>query len=568
MLLLHLAYPVRQQAANQTRVRANAPEATALHRNAFFLLGVTTRDSRRRIVELAEEKSLSLDAEVCSKARADLTSPRNRLAVEMAWLPGLSPSRAATLVGGLRAHLAAIRRLGNTPVLAHANLIAAGFELLDPQMDAKEWAAWILHIATTADQIEPEPVLRAINEDRAVAGFPQVTSLEAVEEELSSRRHCYKQSVRDAINTLPAMKLVEVLNGVVKEATQDGARHAPALVDEIVDAYALETQRFLQQESENVLKLVENARESAKKGPEIVNALLDRLAEVVRKWDRVAQPIQLSMKSRGLDHEMSHELAYKIRSLGIDLHNEYGMLEAAQRVTLLLQEVFAELPSVVERLEEDSAAIEELFKKRELQREVAEWEQAITYQTELGLLFKDTLAISPRGVQWKNQLYPLQAVTRVRWGATRHSVNGIPTGTTYTLCFGDDRNLSKVETNKESVFDEFQSRLWKAVKGRLLFSLLTGLRDGKKYRFADMILDDMGAEITRHKTFGADERVYCKWAQLKVWSVNGSFVVGLNDDKKVYSTLSYLETDNAHLVEAAIRMKFKNGEARLSSILL
>jgi len=486
----------------------------------------------------------------------------------MAWLPGLSPSRAATLVGGVRTHLAAIKRLDNTPVLAHANLIAAGFELLDPEMDAKEWAAWILHIARTADQIEPEPVMRAINEDRAVAGFPQVTSLEAVEEELSFRRHYYKQSVRDAINTLPPMKLVEVLNGVVKEATQDGTRHAPALVDEIVDAYALETQRFLQQESENVLKLVENARESAKKGSKVVNTLLDRLTEVVRKWDRVAQPIQVSMKSRGLDHEMSHELAYKIRSLGIDLHNEFGMLDGAQRVTLLLQEVFAEVPSVVERLEEDSVAIEELFKKREqTQREVAQWEQAITYQAELGIIFKDTLAISPRGVQWKDQLYPLDAVTRVRWGATRHSVNAIPTGTTYTLCFGDERNLSKVVTNNESVFDEFQSRLWKAVAVPLLTALLTGLRDGKKYRFADMILDDMGAEITRHKTFGADERVYCKWAQLQAWSVNGSFVVGLTDNKKVYSTLSYLETDNAHLVEAAIRMKFKNGEARLSSVL-
>jgi hypothetical protein len=42
-------------------------------------LGVTTRDDRRRIVELAEEKSLELDHEVCQKARSDLTNPRTRL---------------------------------------------------------------------------------------------------------------------------------------------------------------------------------------------------------------------------------------------------------------------------------------------------------------------------------------------------------------------------------------------------------------------------------------------------------------------------------------------------------
>jgi hypothetical protein len=552
----------------QARVRSDAPEATALHHNAFFLLNVTTRDSRRSITELSEAKALSLDSDLCSKARADLTNPRNRLAIEVAWLPGVSPSRAATLVGGLKAHLAAIRRLANTPVLAHANLIAAGFELLDPDMEAKEWAEWILHIATTVDEIDPESVMRSINEDRAVAGFPQITSIEFVEEELSARRRYYKDSVRDAINRLPPMKLVEAINEVVKEATGDGERHAPALVDEILDAYELETQRFLQREAENVRKLIENARAFAKKWCKVVDNLLDSLDDVVRKWDRVAQPIQLSMKSRGLDHEMSHDLAYKIRSLGIDLHNEYGMLEGAQRITNLLREVFAELPSVVERLAEDSTAIEGLFEKREeAQREVAEWEQSISFRTELGLIFKDTLAISPRGVQWKNQIFPLDSITRLRWGATRHSVNGIPTGTTYTLCFGDQQHLATVETHKEQVFEEFQSKLWKAVAASLLTAMLTGLREGKKYRFADLVLDDMGAEITKHKTFRADERIYGNWSQLHVWSSNGWFVVGLKDDKKAYSQLSYLGTDNARLVEAAIRMKFKNSDPRLSSIL-
>jgi hypothetical protein len=61
-------------------------------------LGVTTRDNRRRIVELAEEKSLELDHDVCQKARSDLTNPRTRLSVEIAWLPGVSPRKAIQLV--------------------------------------------------------------------------------------------------------------------------------------------------------------------------------------------------------------------------------------------------------------------------------------------------------------------------------------------------------------------------------------------------------------------------------------------------------------------------------------
>ncbi|HDS1391584.1 TPA: hypothetical protein QEK39_001299 [Stenotrophomonas maltophilia] len=57
---------------------------TALHQSAFAVLGVTIRDNRRRIVELAEEKSLELDHDVCQKARSDLTNPRTRLNAEIA----------------------------------------------------------------------------------------------------------------------------------------------------------------------------------------------------------------------------------------------------------------------------------------------------------------------------------------------------------------------------------------------------------------------------------------------------------------------------------------------------
>jgi hypothetical protein len=92
-------------------------------------LGVTTRDDRRRIVELAEEKSLELDHDVCQKARSDLTNPRSRLSVEMAWLPGVSPRKASQLVENLLHNPMAIREESGLPTLAHLNLLAAAFEL-------------------------------------------------------------------------------------------------------------------------------------------------------------------------------------------------------------------------------------------------------------------------------------------------------------------------------------------------------------------------------------------------------------------------------------------------------
>ena len=85
--------PSRRSAPQIISVKTT-PSATPFYtepvmfQNAFQLLGATVRDDRRRIVELAEEKSLELDHEACQKARSDLTSPRTRLSVEMGWLPG------------------------------------------------------------------------------------------------------------------------------------------------------------------------------------------------------------------------------------------------------------------------------------------------------------------------------------------------------------------------------------------------------------------------------------------------------------------------------------------------
>jgi hypothetical protein len=113
---------------------------TVLHRNPFWLLGATTRDDPQRIKELADEKSLSLDSETCDKAYSDLINPRHRLSTEMAWLPGVSPKRANELMCLLQAEPKAIKEQGNIPPLVWANLMAAAFELLAPEMEGEQWA--------------------------------------------------------------------------------------------------------------------------------------------------------------------------------------------------------------------------------------------------------------------------------------------------------------------------------------------------------------------------------------------------------------------------------------------
>lgn len=542
---------------------------TALHQSAFAVLGVTTRDNRKRIVELAEEKSLELDHDVCQKARSDLTNPRTRLSAEIAWLPGVSPRKATQLIENLLNDPMAIRGESGLPTLAHLNLLAAAFEAVDSKHEADDLAEFIMEAAYLAEELTPEVVLRDINEDRAVSGFPEVRAIDQIEAELTERKRYYRGAIKDALDRLPPMTLIQVMAETVDRVTSGGEDHAPGLIDDLVDSYEVETHGILQKEAENVHKLIKAVRDHAGSGEAAVKPYVDKLDAVARNWDKIAQPIQLSSKARGIDHEASRDLAYEIRGLAIDLFNKHDMLAYSKRLTGLIQELFSEVPEIADRAEEDANALADIFQQRkQTAARQDEWAREITYRAEIGVMFKDALSISPDGVSWKGQNFPLDSITRVRWGGVSHSVNGIPTGTTYTIAFGNRSSEAVVELKKQGVYTTFIDKLWRAVCVRLLTEMLEALKDGRDLHFGDALLHDDGVTLVRRKFLGSNEKVRCSWGQVHVWSADGSFCIGAKDDKKVNAGISYIHGANTHILEQAIRMGFKKpGMRRLSDLL-
>ena len=542
-------------------------QTTVLHKNPFAILGVTTRDDRKMIVEQAEEKSLELDHEVCQKARTDLTNPRNRLSAEIAWLPGVSPRKASQLLEGLLRDPMAIREESGLPTLAHCNLMAAAFEAVNANDQAEDVAEFIQEMAYLVDDLDLDEVVRDINEDRAVSGFPEIKD-DQVEHEILERKRYFRAAIKDALNRLPPASLLDAMTFAVDGATCNGEDHAPELIDDLVDSYAVEVQGILEREAENVKKLVQAARSSAESGESAIKPLVDKIENVARNWDRFAQPIQLSAKARGIDHDHSHELAYSIRSLAIDLFNNHDMLDSSKRLTALIQELFAELPEVAERVEQDAETLADIHTKRtqakaQEQKREAEWTRAVTFSADVGLVFKDTLSISPDGVVWKGNQYPLDAITAVRWGSVRHSVNGIPTGTDYTIAFATRSNSTEISLKKESTFSGFIEAMWRAVCVRLLIEMGEALEEGRALHFGDLLVEDGAVTLTKHK-FLANEKVRLPWSDVQVWSANGEFVVGSKSDKKTYGSASYMSHWNTHLLDHVVRAGFKKGFSKLS----
>ncbi len=538
---------------------------TELHANPFCVLGVTTRDDRRKIVEMADERSLHIDHDLCQKARSDLTNPRARLSAEMAWMPGVAPRAAERLAKALSEDPVSVRSETGLPELAHANLMAAIVELMEEDEPTDLLAEFIRDFAWVVEAIDANEVLRDINEDRAISGFPEIKEVETVEEELASRRKAYKSVLRNLLDTMAPNKLVETMTDAVSVATNNGEDQGPALIDELADAYEVETQGFLQKEFENISKLAESARVAAPQGGRAVAPILDKLEKVARNWDRVAQPIQLSAKSRGIQHRQSREVAYDLRSLGIDLNNEHDMLDQAHRMTGLLQELFAELPEVAEKLGEDAEAIAGLRRQaQEKEKNNAKWARDVTFSAEVGLVFKDELSISPKGIQWKGATYPLESITAVRWGAVRNSVNGVPTGTDYTIAFANNRSAQVIQLKKESTYSGFLEALWRAVCVRLIFDMISALEAGGVLEFGDIKVTDDSVTLTKHKLLGANEKVRLGWHDVHVWSANGSFIIGKQDDKKTYGSAAYIGDWNTHILEHVVRGGFKKGVRKLS----
>lgn len=550
---------------SQNNESAQHSQATELESNAFHVLGATLRDGRARIIELAEEVAFKGHEEAATVARAQLINPRMRLTAELGWFPGTSPSKVAALLHGLRKNPGVVLAARGLSPLTFSNLLAGAIELLDERRSAKEWSDWIIALAKAEDQIDFTDVARDVNEDRAVAGFPEIRDLALVEAALVERRRHYKDATLKSLERLPSGLLVEAVTRAVEIGTEGGEQPAPLLIEEIASAYELRATQAIEKGAAAILLKVKVIRSALPASENTVESEVDRLEQAIRRWDKLAQPVQQIMKSRGQEHQASSELAYAVRSLGIELVNEHGLIDQGTRLTTTLADVFAELPEVVERLDTDAEALDSLREQQEeSERQSAQWEREITYSAQIGAIFKDTLSISPVGVSWKGQTFALDSVTRVRWGAVRNSVNGVPTGTTYTIAFGDERNVAVCDTRQEDVFDAFVSRLFRVVGVRILISILSALGAGHKVRIGDALVGDEGITVPRHSFFGSNNPVYLRWHELQVWSADGKFIVGSKADKKAYAELPYLSTDNAHLLEHAIRSFFKSKHGRLS----
>lgn len=539
-----------------------------LFENPFYLLEVTTRDQSQKIVLAAEEKSLLLDPDVCTKARTTLINPRQRLSAEVSWLPGMAPGKAIELIKKISTSPNEVTNaLSMLPPLVQCNLSTSLIERLSFKDNTAHLEKWILYIANSFENIDAGGLLALLNEDRTVARFPSIPKIEDVEQELNSHKNYLVEVLKNALNSIPDPDVL--LTEVLEQAMQNGAP-VPLLLDDLTELYRIEVQKYLDQLADEIDQMISSLRNDLNTANGVLPTIYERigtLERTLKTWEQIAKPINLVKQNSGLQDENSIHLAGQIRGLAIVLANEYGLHAQARLIACLMGEVFEKLPQVFEKINEDLKAIDDILSEKEkAKKEAEEWKKEISLDIEIGRIFKNRLIITPERISYSGFSIPLEEITDVRWGILVYYTNGIKTGTAYEIWIESSDSRIHIECSQRFEFDQASrqryelilEKLWKAVCVRLLDETLRKLSQGEKLTYGEITVDKNGI-LLKKKKYLWSETYYAKWEDLTISNGPGVFVITATKERKAQANLSYRETNNVHILEAVMRYLWKDG---------
>lgn len=533
--------------------------------NAFFILGASSRDSKNRLIELADEKSLELDDALVAKARSDLTNPRTRIAQEMSWFPGVSPrainklfQEPSTVNDLLNLHEI---ELGSK--LANANLTCSVFEFIDESFGESKFLQLLTRFCENIESIDLEEELQFINEERVASGFSEINDSSQLEDAFGERLNVFKISVMDAIDRLPYDVLIKVMADLVEQETSSGHILAGDFVYSLVDSYEIQTKSFLEKELDSIEKIGAKVLASAGNAQQL-NLSIAELLSVLKKFYQVSKPIQISYHSKGMEHDITIAAGRAARSVAIDLYNNHSLLEESLRITTELKSLFEDTLEFAEMIEKDEETLKGFASDRiKREEEKQNFLKEMSFSAEIGLVFKEVLSISERGIYYGDKGFQVDQITKIGWGSFTQRINGISTGTNYRIRFGDDRSSVTVETKREKVYDEFTDKLWRLTAPKIIGGIAQKLREGGSVQFKSMTLWDDRISLKLHKLFGSEE-VIVPINQVTTSSYNGNMSVVSINNSKVYESLSYYSDMNTSILASIIGMVSKSSSSSVS----
>ena len=324
-------------------------EDFSLCTNAFWVLKAHYSSSHAEISELVEDAEFDeiYPQDLVQRSQQALLSPVSRLDQELSWLPELSVIQINEILSTLQTGTAdeLLEAIAFFPDLPKANVLAhlCGTTYADETLLQKLLRAW--------DDVDHLSILQFLNTQRHLAGFPQVERSQLA----ASIKVLEIAHARSA--ALSVWRLDEpgkVMEHLVE--TELDAAHTSSILAAFVREYDHLSEPRLAQISDSIDKQIELAREPTT----LLDGVTNEIAELLRQWDDVNQPVQVFEQHQGHEEGRSKKIYEKLRSLCLELANERSEFRHAKRLSEALLHTFPELESVAEVLKGDVQALEKL----------------------------------------------------------------------------------------------------------------------------------------------------------------------------------------------------------------
>lgn len=508
--------------------------------NPFYILGATPRDNRQKIQELVDEKSLSIDMSICVEARSILTNPRRRLAAELSWFPGVSIKQMRTVIKELESNELTPETLERLPALAGFNAILA-YMTSGAKLSAKEQESIIFALAQNYDAVKPETIMNVINEDRSISGFPEITDLTVVQDEITELKSAAMHSLQEMFSAVELTQQNKLTLNLMARCEKQ--KKSYVLIDDIIDnIYALEVQKNIESIKSKVTDAIEEVSKASKTK---VGTAVDNLISALKDFDDIMQPIQLSTQKRGLEHDVTKDIAYEVRKLCLNLAKK-DMLNYAEKITAAMNDYFREVDSIESLTSKDLDQIKQLRKnEKEHEKEI---ECKIEHTTFSGT---KVLSISSKGVSYGEESYKLEEITNIRYGVKLDANRNIRS----YVAFGTDDEEIQIKWLQASLYGDcdylkFTGCLWKAVGVRILKAMVAQLAQGKSiYGF----LYDTKVELDNTYSFNNKTKT-CKWPEVSIKTEGGKLIIYETANPSYERELSLMCVENAVVLSVLLKI--------------
>jgi hypothetical protein len=561
---------LEDKALIRQQIEANAPSnpriASAMSANPFAVLECTVRDSSEQIIEMAENRSLLTDPSLCTAAKSTLVNPRLRLGAELGWLPGVAPSGALDLVSAAEKGLPIMMKAAaKLPNVAACNLLMTTIEASAKyHPDDILFQDLFLAFFDRVEKIDETSELRLINEDRAIARFPEVTT--GISDAVEECRKQWRERFRPVL--LETAVAAKGLGNALDTLTEFGSEPAPPFVSAIIADHTDDIEPQLRRLKESAEELIEGVKRQveAARGlyPEFQRDY-GYIVEHILTWHRLTNAMQLVAQSHGTDEPFSVAFGYALRGLSLFLTNEYGIYDVSEDLTRSMGTYLRNVESFKSKMQEDQAALSDLQHEKLLAQERERKEiEAYSLDTEVG---GKRLIIDAKTISYRGTTIALADITSVRYGVYKHYTNGIRDSRKYTVWVGSSSKQIEIECatifapekKVEALYGLVTDKVWSAVCLRLVHEVFVGLLNDKKYKFGNAVFDRTGVTLTRKRFWKADEPIHCKWEELSTGNEDGYWRCWCTGEAKLQVRLSYRGDNNTHIIAAVLRFLWKDG---------